>query len=690
TDLHDLTLVEAAILAGLPQRPSAYNPYVNPDLMEKRVDTVLKLMVRHGKISEEEAEEARQEDIPSLLAGKQPNTIPYEGFIQKVRKEVEEKLDANIDTDGLKVYTTLDNSIQEHVEFLLTNSDDNPIPYPDDEMQNGMVVVDTQSGAIRAIGGRRNSEGLGEFNYAYQGGGFQPGSTVKPIISYGPAIEYNKISTYHQINDDKPYKVSGSSEIRNWNRQYQGWMSARYALTHSLNVPTVKLLEETGLDNAQQFAEGLGIKFADDTIDIRDAIGGTGTSVTPVQLAGAFSAFGNEGIYNEPYTVTKVEFPDGKVVDLKPEPKAAMSDYTAYMVTDMLKSVVREGTGTAANIPGLHVAGKTGTTNLEGVEGAPDAWFAGYTTNFTIAVWAGGYEDEDGKRTVMPREGTQVPRALFKHTMEEISKDIETPDFVKPDSVVEVAVEKGTNPPQLPSSYTPDSNIVTELFVKGHEPSQTSEKFDQLDPVNNLKASYDNDENSIHVTWDYDTDDDVSFEISSSIDGGQMQQLSSTEDTEMTITEVERGAEYTIQVIAVKDSNKSEPKQTKVLISDEEEEDDDEDIPSVSDLTAAYHENKDVIEVSWKYNGPAATFEVTVSPNEQTQTVQSNGLEISGVQPGQTYVITVTPIGKKNDNRGDPQTAEVTVPDNEDEPDHADDDEDEDNEDNDDNDNDND
>src|SRR5699024_6549044 len=221
-------------------------------------------------------------------------------------------------------------------------------------------------------------------------------------------------------------------------------------------------------------------------------------------------------------------------------------------------------------------------------------------TNFTIAVWAGGYEDEDGKRTVMPREGTQVPRALFKHTMEEISKDIETPDFVKPDSVVEVAVEKGTNPPQLPSSYTPDSNIVTELFVKGHEPSQTSEKFDQLDPVNNLKASYDNDENSIHVTWDYDTDDDVSFEISYSIDGGQMQQISSTEDTEMTITEVERGAEYTIQVIAVKDSNKSEPKQTKVLISDEEEEDDDEDIPSVNDLTAAYHENKDVIEVSCK------------------------------------------------------------------------------------------
>src|SRR5690625_4923984 len=359
TDLHDLTLAEAAILAGLPQRPSAYNPYVNPDLMEKRMDTVLKLMVRHNKITEEEAEEARQVDIESLLAGKPSSTIPYEGFVQKVRKELEDKLDVNLDTDGVEVYTTLDTSIQAHVEFLLTDSEDNPIPYPDEDMKAGMTVVDTQTGEILAVGGQRNSEKLDGFNYAFQGGGFQPGSTVKPIISYGPAIEYNKISTYHQLNDDKPYEVSGTDPIRNWNQKYQGWMSARYALTHSLNVPTVKLLNEVGLEQAQQFAEGLGMKFHDNQINIRDAIGGTETNVTPIQLAGAFSAFGNEGIYHEPYTVTKVVFPDGQEVDLKSKPEVAMSDYTAYMVTDMLKSVVREGTGTLANIPNLPMAGKT-------------------------------------------------------------------------------------------------------------------------------------------------------------------------------------------------------------------------------------------------------------------------------------------------------------------------------------------
>src|SRR5690625_508101 len=152
--------------------------------------------------------------------------------------------------------------------------------------------------------------------------------------------------------------MTGSNPIRNRNREYQCWMSARYALSQSLNVPTAKAFEEAGAATAQEFGDGLGINFANDQAEIRDAIGGTGTTVNPLQLAGAFRAFGNEGIYNEPYAVTKVEFPDGKEVDLKPEPEADMSDYTAYMITDMLKTVMSEGTGTTADIPGLPVAGK--------------------------------------------------------------------------------------------------------------------------------------------------------------------------------------------------------------------------------------------------------------------------------------------------------------------------------------------
>src|SRR5690625_54430 len=655
TDLHDLTLVEAAILAGLPQRPTAYNPYENPDLTAGRVDTVLKLMVRHNKITQAEADEAREVDISSLLAGKKPSSMKYNAFIQQVEKEVKEKLDgADIYADGLKIYTTLDTSAQDHVEFLLSDSEDNPINYPDDKLQSGMVILDTSNGAIRAIGGGRNHE-AGTLNYATQNAQ-QLGSTAKPLVSFGPAIEYNKISTYHQLNDDEPYPIAGTDKvIRNWNRQYQGWMSARYALSQSLNVPTVKLLEETGYENARKFGEGLGIKFHNDTVTIGDAIGGTETRVSPLQVAGAYRAFGNEGIYNEPYAVTKVEFPDGKVVDLKPEPEAAMSDYTAYMVTDMLKTAITEGTGrNYANIPGLAVAGKTTSVHFE--KGSPDAWFSGYTTNYTIAVWSGHSSAEDRKAQPIP--DTSISQTLFKNAMIEISKDIETADFVKPDSVVEVEVEKGSNPAKLPSKYTPSSNVVTELFVKGHEPGEVSEKFDELDPVSGLQAKFDEDKNAIQVNWDYDEDLDVSFEVSARIDGGEMSKLSSTEDMSMEISEVETGTEYEIQVVAVDGSNKSDPKSVKVKVPEEEEE---EVMVPVESLQAKIKDG--LIDVSWKYNGPAAVFEVDV--NGQKQTVQSNGIEISNISAGQTYTITVTPIGKSGsteDVRGEPRSITETIP----------------------------
>lgn len=653
TDLHDLTLPEAAILAGLPQRPTAYNPFNDPELTKERMGTVLTLMVRHGKITQAEADEAMEVDITSLLAEPTNDSTPYQAFIDQVRAEVSEKLDGtDIDTAGLKIYTTLDPSVQEHVEFLLTDSAENPISYPDDGTQAAMTVLDTKTGAIQAIGGHRNNGEEVYFNYAINGGS-QLGSAAKPIMSYGPAIEYNKISTYHQINDDAPYEVEGSTPIRNWNRSYAGWMSARYALSQSLNVPTVKLMEETGLGNVQEFAEGLGIEFANDQIGIRDSIGGTDTNVTPLQLAGSYSAFGNEGIYTEPYAVTKVEFPDGEVVDLTPEPEAAMSDYTAYMVTDMLKTAITEGTGTDANVPGVPVAGKTGTTNLSDGSGSPDAWFAGYSTNYTIAAWTGRYVDN----TRVALNNTDISKALFKNTMEFVSEGIETPDFEKPDSVVEVAVEQGSNPAALPSEHTPDSNIVTELFVKGTEPTETSEKFDQLDPISGLEANYDEASNSIQVEWGYDSEEDVSFDVSASVDGGEMQNLSSTEDTSMEITEVD-GEVYEIQVVATNGSMTSEPVTTTVNISGSNE----EEIPAVSGLTAQYVADSSLIDVSWNYDGPPASFEVSV--NGQTQMVESQGIEISGATPGQTYTIEVTSIGQGDnaDIRGETQSTSVEVP----------------------------
>lgn len=684
TDWDELTLPQAAILAGLPQRPTAYNPYRNPELTAERMDTVLKLMVRHGKITEEEADEARQVDITSLLAEPTDSATPYGAFINRVEEEINEKLPGtDIYSDGLKIHTTIDTSVQDRVEFLLTDSAENPIDYGDEKVQGTIVVLDTKTGAIQGIGGRRNSTRVGDLSYATKK--FQPGSTIKPILAYGPAIEYNQMSTYHQILDE-PYEVNGKA-INNFSRTFSGWVTARTALSKSLNVPTIKLFEEeVDRANAIEFGEKLGLDMPSE-LEPSDSLGGGSLLVSPLQLAGAFSVFGNEGIYNEPYAVTTVEFPDGSTVDLRPESEAVIHDYTAYMITDMLKDAITDGTWAAGSLGGLPVAGKTGTTNLG--DTAPERWFAGYTTNYTVVSLVGDYQDEKGNRIGLPDSvHWTIAQQMFRETILPISEGLETPDFTKPDSVVEVAVERGTNPPELASEFTPASQKVIELFVKGTEPKKTSEKFDRLDPVTGLNATYNEESNSIAVEWSYDTERDVSFVVSASVNDGSMQELSTTEDLSLDISEVEEGASYTIQVVVVSNESSSltsEPVTTSLTIEAQEEEEETEEdteeetepeeeaeeennegnIPPVSGLTASYLEDQGFIDVSWTYNGPPASFEVVVNGG-QTRTVQSQGIEISGTfTPGETYSITVTPIGQNGANsgvRGETQSTSVTIP----------------------------
>ncbi|WP_018933744.1 penicillin-binding protein 1A [Gracilibacillus lacisalsi] len=654
TDLNDLTLAEAAILAGLPQRPTAYDPFVNPDLTKERMNTVLNYMVQHNKISEEEADEAREVNIEELLTSKKPDFVKYEGFIQQVRKEVNEKTGADIYKDSLDVYTTLDPDAQEHVEFLLSDADDNPIDYSDDEdMQVGLTVLDTKTGAIRAIGPGRNRENDG-WNYAIDGDGRQGGSTMKPIVAYGPAIEELKWSTYHQINDDKPYPIAGTdSSVRNWTRNYQGWMSIRYALEQSLNVPAVKTLDEVGYDNAKKFAEGIGMDFESD-FTLTDAIGGSGSSVTPIEMAGAYTAFGNEGVYHEPFSVIKVDYSDRRSDELESKSTVAMSDYTAYMITDMLKSVVREGTGTRANVSGLPMAGKTGTTNLPDEEGggSPDSWFAGYTTNYTVAVWT-GYDERKALNN------TKIAHDLFRETMSFISQDVETEDFVKPDSVVEVQVEKGSNPAKRPSEYTPDSEIVTELFVKGTEPDAVSEKFDELEPVTNLSASYDEESESITAKWDHE-EDDVEFKVSAGTDGS-LNDLTTTGNKEVEISNVDKGKTYTIEVIAVNDDMESDPKTVTVEVPEDEA----DELPQVSQLNQTFDPANRSALISWEYdqNGPIE-FEIVVQDGGQTIdefNTNKKSVNITQLEPNKNYTIHVTPFLKNNGVRGPSASVQVST-----------------------------
>lgn len=637
TDLHDLTLTESAMLAGLPQRPSAYNPYENPDLMEGRVDTVLKLMVRHDKITQAEADEARSVDIASTLSGERPAARKHDGFVQQVEKEVKEKLDgADINTDGLKIHTTLDTKAQKHVESLLTEDSQNLINFPDEDMEAGLSVVDNETGAVRAIGGSRHNNDIDGFNYAIDLQR-QGGSTMKPLLSYAPAIEYEKWSTYEQIKDE-PFKPEGRNEVRNYDRQHHGWMSIRDALAKSYNVPAVKTFQEVGSERVHEFGTNLGINFPNETVDFLDVIGGTDTNVTPLELASAYSAFANEGNYTEAYTITKVEFQDGTTVDLTPEPEQAMEDYTAYMVTDMLKTAITEGTGTNANIPGLDVAGKTGTTN-----GPKDSWFTGYTSKYTISAWT-GYEDG---RAI---DNTQIPHALFKNTMSEISKDIDTPDFSKPDSVVEVNVAKGSNPAAIASS---GQSSIKELFVKGTEPdSSTIVKEESYPSVKNLSANYNEDENQIDISWSHE-DSEATFEVSSAIDQNSMKVEETTSSTEATLSNIEDGVTYTIQLVAISDDGeKSDSETVTVKVGEEDKE---EEIPAVTNLSANLVDNN--INVTWNYDGPEATFEVEA--NGSNDSVSDNNYKINNPETDTEYKITVTAVS--NDEKGPPSTVSIRV-----------------------------
>ena len=459
-DLSKLELHEAAMIAGLPQSPNNYNPRTNPESAEKRRNIVLSLMAKHGFISEAEANEAKKVPVQSTLVEPTEKANPYHAFVGEVIQEIKEKTDIDAGSAGLQIYTTLDPKAQETVESVL-NGD--VINFRNDELQAGISLIDTKTGEVRAIGGGRNQP-VGGYNYATDTRR-QPGSVIKPVLDYGPAIEHLKFkSTYDQI-EDAPYTYSDGTPINNWDRRHMGQMSIRQALALSRNIPALKALQAVGLEKAQAFAQGLGIPLEE--IYEPYAVGGFTSGVSPMQMAGAFSAFGNNGIFIEPHTVKKIVLSDGTEINLTPEPKAAMSDYTAFMITDMMKSVVDYGTGTAVKIPGVNIAGKTGTTNFDQKQkaeynvpsgAAKDAWFVGYNPTYTAAVWTGYNINKESERVYLDSSDQKLARAMFKEIFSVIA-DGDDSDFEQPDSVVKRAVEIGSSEAVLAGNNTPSNRI---------------------------------------------------------------------------------------------------------------------------------------------------------------------------------------------------------------------------------------
>lgn len=525
----ELELQEAALFAGMAQAPNRYNPYVNPEAATERRNVVLNVMRDNGDITAEEAETAKGIPIEEGLVDQSSsdnNSQMFDSYLVEVLEEVEEKTGLDPATAGLTIYTNIDMEAQQ-TAFDIANSEDY-INFPDNELQTAISLVDVNTGQVKALVGGRMQEGQLLRNRTTEAA--RPtGSTIKPLTTYGPAIEFNQFSTYHQLVDEE-WSYPDGSPLRNYDGQYVGQLSMREALVDSRNVPTAKLFtEELEQSDVNEFLESVGIDPStvsnESELVPSNAISG---NLSPLQLAASYTAFANDGNYTEPYTVSKVVTQDGQEIDLTPQTNQAISDYTAYMVTDMLKDVASNYSSTVG-ISGVPQAGKTGTTNFtqEDIEtynlpsdAVPDSWYVGYTSNYALSVWTGYETSLDEGNWLSNNNGTrQLPREIYQALMSRVSEGIENSDWSKPTSVSEVGVENGSDPAKLPGPNTPESNIVTELFVAGTEPTAVSTSFgEELSAPTGLSAQFDEAANELRINWDayplQNADEQVSYFLS--------------------------------------------------------------------------------------------------------------------------------------------------------------------------------
>ena len=476
----DLDLAEQAMLAGMVNAPSLYDPYTHMDQAKERQAVVLQAMVDQGYITEQQADQAKAE--PLKLAPLQ-TTLDYPGvwYVDAVRQYLIQKYGADmVYHGGLKVYTALDMNIQTALEQAIHAQLDKdfPIKAGQDYVDMAGVFVKVDTGEIVAMVGGRKYDTEMPFNAATQAER-QPGSAFKPIAVYVPAFEAGM--SPGTVIDDVPTTIqlpSGDTYTpKNYDRKFRGLITIREAVALSVNVVAVKVLQMIGVDKGVQSALRFGIttlELQNPKVNDRNnpsfALGGLTHGVTPLELTMAYAALANNGIYCQPLMVLKVEDRYGNVLEENtPQRKQIVDPSVAYLMTNTLESVITEGTGTRENI-GRPAAGKTGTT-----ENNSDAWFMGYTTDYAGGVWM-GYHDERHPLGDNVFGGKQ-PGLVWKATMLAAEQGLPVRDWTQPSNIVSVPIS--TKSGLLPSPITPPAFIRNELFIAGTQPTQMDDVFVQ-------------------------------------------------------------------------------------------------------------------------------------------------------------------------------------------------------------------
>ena len=447
-DLKELSLSQLALLAGMPQAPNQYDPYSHPEAALERRNLVLSEMKDQNYISAEQYEKAINTPITDGLQSlKSANSYPayMDNYLKEVIDQVEQETGYNLLTTGMEVYTNVDKNVQQRL-WDVYNTDEY-VAYPDDELQVASTIVDVTNGKVLAqLGARHQSSNVSfGINQAVETNR-DWGSTMKPITDYAPALEYGVYDSTASIVHDVPYNYPGTDiPVYNWDHGYFGNITIQYALQQSRNVTAVETLNKVGLDRAKTFLNGLGIDYP--SIHYANAI----SSNTPEsnkkygasseKMAAAYAAFANGGIYHKPMYINKIVFSDGSEKEFSDAGTRAMKETTAYMMTEMMKTVLAYGTGRGAYLPWLPQAGKTGTSNYTDDEiekyikntgyVAPDEMFVGYTRKYAMAVWT-GYSN---RLTPIIGDGFLVAGRVYRSMMAYLSEDNRPGDWTMPEGL---------------------------------------------------------------------------------------------------------------------------------------------------------------------------------------------------------------------------------------------------------------
>ncbi len=509
----ELNLAEASFIAGLFQSPTYYNPYNYPERAEGRRKTVLYLMQRHGYITEEEKEIAENSPITSYIKKTQTSGTysEYQGYIDTVVEELENEYDLNPYTTPLKIYTAMNKSKQDFVNKVMNGE---AWKWENENAQAGVVMTDSASGEVLAVGAGRNKNSERSYNYATMTNR-QIGSTAKPIFDYGPAVEYLGWGTVNYI-DDTPTTYSDGTKISNSDGGYKGRLPLYQALGLSRNVTALKTFQqvskEAGNDKILKFASSLGITPEIDKngkIHEAHSIGSfTGSTKkeesrnSPMTMAGAYQTFSNGGYYIKPHTIKKFVYKDtDEVVETKSAKTRVMNDSTAYIINYSLNWSATEGLAkSAAGISGVQTAAKTGTSNFDEAtrkryhlssKAVNDLWVCGYTPKQTITFWYGYDSITKGHSTT----SSWSTRDKFYRNLAENLFDKDGSSFERPSSIEEVSVVRNS----IPLKKALYGGVVG-YFRKGTGPDETgTEQVEQLPSVSGVTSSISG--NTVHLKW---------------------------------------------------------------------------------------------------------------------------------------------------------------------------------------------